>query len=103
MSEQMSIKQTVVLFSAVTLLMVSAVSAAYTVHLSRQYVGQLSDLNRHQNYLQVEWEKLLLEINTLAGYNRIEAMAIKELGMQAPKPDQLRIIKLESELAGRGN
>jgi cell division protein FtsL len=99
----MNIKQKVIVFAAIALLMVSAVSSAYSVHLTRQYVGKLSELNRQQNYLQVEWEKLLLEINTLAGYNRIEATAIKRLGMQAPKPEQLRVIKLESELAERRN
>jgi len=103
MLEQFDLKQTVILLGALALLMVSAISAASSVHLSRQYVGELSQLNRQQNALQVEWEKLLLEINMLAGYNRIEATAIKQLGMQAPEPEQLRVIELESKSTARRN
>jgi|GEM_PF-4822021 len=89
-------RQIVVLIAALAALMLSAVSVAYTVHLTRSSVGQLSALHRQQSALEVEWEKLLLEMNLLAGYNRIEANALKRLNMKAPNADQLRVIELKN-------
>jgi len=74
--------------------MFSAVYAAYSVHLTRKYVGELSDLNKVSDELQVEWEKLLLEINMLSAYNRIESIAIQKLNMQAPKKHQVKVVEL---------
>ena len=97
MFESINTKQVIILLGALFLVMVSAVSAAYSVHLTRQYVNQLSKLDRKQDALDVEWEKLLLEINMLAGYNRVEKTALKDLGMKAPSSEQLRVIEIEGK------
>lgn len=82
----------------VCLIVVSALATTYSVHLSRQHVGELSELIREQDALQVEWEKLLVEINMLTAYNRIEKTAINSLGMRAPKEEDIRIMDLRSAL-----
>ncbi len=82
------------LFVMAMLVMSSAISVAYTVHVSRQQVGELSRLVRMQDELQVEWEKLLVEINMLSAYNRVEISARNRLGMRAPDEEQVRIIRL---------
>lgn len=76
------------------LVMSSAISVAYSVHVSRQQVGELSRLLRMQDELQMEWEKLLVEINMLSAYNRVEINARNRLGMRAPDEAQVRIIRL---------
>ena len=80
------------------ILVVSALATTYSVHLSRQYVGELSELRREQDALQVEWEKLLVEINMLTAYSRVEKTAINSLGMHEPNEDDVRIIDLRSAL-----
>ncbi len=76
------------------LVAVSAISVSYSVHLSRAYVSEMSQLNKQQDDLQVQWEKLLVEINMLTAYNRVEQQAIKKLGMSAPNEGQVRIMDL---------
>lgn len=97
MFESISNKQIMVLLGALILVVSSAISAAYSVHLTRHYVGKLSDLEREQSALQVEWEKLLIEINMLAAYSRVEMTAFKELDMQAPTSAQLRVIEIKGK------
>ena len=97
MFETISTKQLWVLFGALVLVMCSAFFVAYSVHLTRQHVGELSQLNRQQSALQVEWEKLLIEINMLAAYSRVERSAVKELDMQAPSADQQRVIEIRGD------
>ena len=92
--ENIDLKKFIIIFLMMVVVMFSAILSAYSVHLTRQNVGYLSELNRQQDGLQIEWEKLLLEINMLTGYNRIEAIAIKKIGMQAPVPGQMRVIEL---------
>lgn len=72
----------------------SAISTVYSVHLTRKYVSELSELNKVADELQIEWEKLLLEKNMLSGYSRIEGIAIKKIGMQAPKVHQIKVMQL---------
>lgn len=97
MFESISKKQVVVLIGALMLVLCSAISAAYSVHLTRHYVGKLSELEQEQSALQVEWEKLLIEINMLAAYGRVELTALKELDMQAPTSAQLRVIEIKGK------
>jgi len=97
MFDSINTKQIIILTGALFLVMVSAVSTAYSVHLTRHYVNQLSELDNEQGALEVEWEKLLLEINMLAGYSRVEKTAIKELGMQSPSSEQLRVVEIKGK------
>ncbi len=92
----MTRRQQLILMGALLLVFLSAVFSAYSVHVSRAHVGKLSLLNREQAALEVEWEQLLLEINMLAGYNRIEAIAVKDLDMYMPNSEQQRVVKLNS-------
>jgi len=79
------------------LVMISAISAAYSVHLSRVYIGQLSVLIREQDAVQMEWEKLLVEHNMLTAYNRIEKIAVNEIGMKSPEPHETRLVDLRGK------
>lgn len=97
MFESISNKQIIILLTALLLVMISAIFAAYSVHLTRHYVGKLSELDHEQSVLQVDWEKLLLEVNMLAGYSRVETTALKELNMQAPSSEQLRVIEIKGK------
>lgn len=87
-------KKELMLFTLFLLVAMSAVFVAYSVHLSRAYVSELSQLNKKQDDLQIQWEKLLVEINMLTAYNRVEQEAIKHLGMRAPDERQVRIMDL---------
>lgn len=87
-------RKELMLFVLFLLVAMSAVLVAYSVHLSRAHVSELSQLNKQQDDLQVQWEKLLVEINMLTAYNRVEQEAIKRLGMRAPDEGQVRIMDL---------
>ena len=78
------------------IVLLSAVSVSYSIHLTRKYVGEISVLTRQCDELQIEWEKLLLEINMLSSYSRIETIATRNLGMQAPAVNQVSTIELGS-------
>ena len=91
MSKKNEIFITGLLFIAVIF---SAISTVYSVHLTRKYVSELSELNRRADELQIEWERLLLEKNMLSGYSRIESIAIQKIGMQAPEKNQIEVMQL---------
>ncbi len=53
----------------------------------------LSDALKEERALTLVNKKLRLEIATLKSYARIEKIAIEELGMVKPKPDQVIVIR----------
>lgn len=88
------IKRELSLILMLLLVSASAICVAYSVHLSRSYIGEMSRLNKQQDDLQVQWEKLLVEINMLTAYNRVEQQAMKHLHMNTPDEGQVRILDL---------
>jgi cell division protein FtsL len=54
---------------------------------------EISNVLKEERALNEESKKLRLEIATLKSYARIEKMAVEELGMAKPKPDQVIVIR----------
>ena len=62
-------------------------------HLTRQAHGELRDLERQRDQLQVEWSRLLLERGTLASHDRSKEQAGSRLQMGAPDAANLLVVK----------
>ena len=54
---------------------------------------EISNALKEERALNEESKKLRLEIATLKSYARIEKMAVEELRMAKPKPDQVIVIR----------
>ena len=70
----------------------SATGVVYTTHKSRHLLNELQQLERQRNDLQVEWGQLLLEQSSLVSQGRIEKLAITELGMKIPEPENVVVV-----------
>lgn len=77
----------------VLLVLGSAVGVAYTTHQSRKLFVELQSLQAARDELNIEWGRLLLEQGTLATPTRVENIARRELGMRAPQPEQIVIVR----------
>lgn len=75
------------------LVLASAVAVVYTSHQSRQLYGELSQLQREENRLQVEWGQYLLEESSWASLERIERIAKNELDMHVPAIEDVVMVK----------
>lgn len=71
----------------------SALAVIQTQHQHRQQFAQWQALKAEREELEIEWGRLLLEESTLATPQRIEALARGELGLRAPQPGQIRVIR----------
>lgn len=66
----------------------SALSVVYVSHVNRQLYSSLQELQKQQDYLESEYEKLLLEQSAWSDYSRIELLSRGELNMRtAPIAD----------------
>lgn len=66
----------------------SALSVVYVSHVNRQLYSNLQELQKQQDYLDSEYEKLLLEQSAWSDYGRIEQLSRGELNMRiAPITD----------------
>ena len=91
----MAVKFNLLLFS--TLLMLLFIGGSLFYVWSRIQVIQLgyemSDALKKERALTEANKKLRVEIATLKSYARIEKIAVEELGMTKPKPDQVIVIQ----------
>ena len=71
---------------------VSATSVIYSTHKSRYLLNELQQLERQRNNLQVQWGQLLLEQSSQIAQDRIENLAIAELGMQIPAMENVVVV-----------
>ncbi len=71
-------------FAAMVLAVGSALNVIYVTHLNRQLYTQLQDLQKQQDLLESEYEKLLLEQSAWSGYGRVEKLSKSRLGMKTP-------------------
>jgi cell division protein FtsL len=62
----------------------TGIALVTTTHESRALFQELEALRREQDRLQGDWSALQLEVSTLAGYARIDALAREKLGMVDP-------------------
>ena len=71
----------------------SAVAVAYFSHLCREQYVQLTAMEREANQLQVEYGRYLLEQSAWGSLQRVESMAIDQLGMHTPQVDEIVMVR----------
>ncbi|MDA9366331.1 cell division protein FtsL [Pseudomonadales bacterium] len=74
-------------------LIASALGVIYSVHLTRQQYSELQELQATQDYLDSEYERLLLEQSAWADYGRIDQVSRDELQMLPPEPKALIVVR----------
>ncbi len=81
------------------LLVLSVMGTALGVIVSafenRRHLSELEILRIEARDMQVLWGQYLVEKSTWAAYGRIHDMAISSLEMQAPRPDQINVVKVQ--------
>jgi len=84
------------IFSLLILLaavLVSAIAVVWTRHQSRTLFVQLSQLQRDRDALNIEYGQLELEQATWAEPRRIDSEARTKLGMFAPRPQDVQLVR----------
>lgn len=84
--------QTTVAALLVSGLLASALGTVYSTHRSRLLFNELQQLQRQAWSLDEEWEKLLLEQGAWAAHERIRSLAERQLDMEAPQPEMIRVV-----------
>lgn len=74
------------------LLVLSAFTIIHSTHTCRALYSQLQSLESEQWYLQEDYGRLLLEQSTWASHHRVEKVARRELGMQAPDLSKFQVV-----------
>jgi cell division protein FtsL len=77
------------------LVVASALMVVYVKYQSRVLFTQLKQETKAQDVLEVEWSRLQLEQTTWSSNARIEKIAKKQLGLQAPTAEQVIFIKMK--------
>jgi cell division protein FtsL len=84
------------IFSLLVLLaavLVSAIAVVWTRHQSRALFVQLSQLQSQRDELNIEYGRLELEQATWAEPRRIDSEARTKLGMFAPRPQDVQLVR----------
>ncbi|RMD77846.1 MAG: cell division protein FtsL [Gammaproteobacteria bacterium] len=71
----------------------SALAVAYAKHETRRLFVELRGLQQEEEALQVAWGRLVLEEATWGTHGRVERLARRRLGMVAPAPGQVVVIR----------
>jgi cell division protein FtsL len=77
----------------VTMLLASSVGVIYVVHKNRQLYGELQNLKKQQDFLDHEYEKLLLEQSAWSEYSRIEKVSQAKLAMRIPAANEIVMVQ----------
>lgn len=72
--------------------MATAIALSYSAKNRRDKVHQLFVEMKERDRLQAEWGRLVLEHSTWTAHNRIEKLAVEQLGMQIPDPAAVRVV-----------
>lgn len=72
--------------------LVSSIAVAYSAHGSRQLLNTLFVEIKQRERLQAEWGRLVLEHSTWTAHNRIEKLAVEQLGMHVPEPGSVIVV-----------
>ncbi|MFB0963764.1 MAG: cell division protein FtsL [Pseudomonas sp.] len=72
--------------------LVTAVCVAYASHNSRKYLNELFEATQIRDRAQAEWGRFVLEQSTWTAHNRIESLAVQQLGMHIPEPGSVRMV-----------
>lgn len=70
----------------------SALTLIYTTHRSRVLFNDWQQQQRREWALDEDWERLLLEQGTLAGYERVSQSAESRLDMVMPDPAAIQVV-----------
>ncbi len=76
----------------VLLVVASALGVVYSAHLTRQHYAEIQKLERQQDFLDSEYEKLLLEQSAWADYTRVDQLSREELGMSSPDVSDIVVV-----------
>jgi cell division protein FtsL len=86
--------QSLALFCALLALVLgSAFGVIHSSHDCRRLYAVLQQLEADQWYLQEDYGRLLLEQSTWASHYRVERVATRELNMQAPELEGLKVVR----------
>ncbi|GMG86641.1 cell division protein FtsL [Biformimicrobium ophioploci] len=66
----------------------SAIGVVHSTHQSRSLTAQLVQMQKAQDELRFERERLLIERGAFSAYSRIEQAAREELDMRMPTEDE---------------
>lgn len=81
------------------LLVLSVMGTALGVIVSafenRRELAELETLRAEARDMQVLWGQYLVEKSTWAAYGRVHDMALNGLEMQAPRPDQITVVRVQ--------
>lgn len=81
------------LMVSLALLVASALGVVYVTHLNRQLYARLQELQKDQDVLDSEYERLLLEQSAWADYSRVEKLTKNELEMKMPREDDVVVVR----------
>ncbi len=82
-----------VLLLLFVLVIVVAVKTVVNRHQSRTLFMELQSLEKQRDKLVAQWSRLKLEQGTLLNQVRVERQARRDLGMQIPKPSEIKIVR----------
>ena len=86
--------QSLALFGTLLALVLgSAFGVIHSSHDCRRLYAVLHQLEADQWYLQEDYGRLLLEQSTWASHYRVERVATRELNMQAPELEGLKVVR----------
>lgn len=71
----------------------SAIGVVYSRHEHRLAFARFSALERQRDVLNIEFDRLQIEIATLADTGRIEQQAASRLGMRFPEADEVVVVR----------
>lgn len=72
---------------------VCSLALVYTKHESRKLFVELEALTTERDELNIEWGQLQIEQSTWATHPRIERVAVDELALVKPEPDDVFVIE----------
>ncbi len=70
----------------------TAIGVAYASHNSRKHLNELFETTQIRDRAQAEWGRFILEQSTWTAHNRIESLAVQQLGMHIPDPSAIRMV-----------
>lgn len=76
--------------------MFSGFGVVYLSDTNRRMTTTIESASAHKNYLETEWDKLLLERSTWSSQSRVQQIALATYGMIAPNPRTVVTIRLET-------
>ncbi len=71
----------------------SALAKVYTVHSGRTAFSELQRLYTERDAMNIEWGQLQIEEAAWSTHSRIERIAVTQLSMRLPEPDEVVIVQ----------